>query len=85
MFEIQKHIPIPESRGRPGIANGYPFDSMEVGDSFAVQVDPGKTMASVQKHVRSVACSPNHRKKHKYVTRSLVENERVVVRIWRTA
>ena len=84
MFEIQKHIPIPESRGRTRMENGYPFDSMEIGDSFAVPVDPGKIVASVQKHVRSAACSPNHRKKHKYVTRALVEDGREVVRIWRT-
>lgn len=85
MFEIQKGIPIPESRGRPCLDHGYPFDSMDVGDSFAVPVDPGTTRAAVQKHVMSVACGPKHRKNQKYVTRSVVEDGRVVVRVWRTA
>lgn len=85
MFEIQKNVPIPESRGRPSIGMVYPFDQMEVGDSFAVPVDATKKIASVQRDIRSAARSPNHRKCHKYVTRSLVEDRQVVVRIWRTA
>lgn len=40
MFDVQKNIPITESRGRPCLDHGYPFDSMDVGDSFAVPVDP---------------------------------------------
>lgn len=31
----------------------------------------------------SVACGPKHRKNQKYVTRSVVEDGRVVVRVWR--
>lgn len=84
MFEIQKNVQIPESRGRP-VGMVYPFDQMEVGDSFAVPVDATKKIASVQRDIRSAARSPNHRKSHKYVTRSLVEDGQVVVRIWRTA
>lgn len=86
MFEIQKHIPIPEwRRGRPSLDRGYPFDSMDVGDSFAVPVDPGTNRTAVQKHVRLVAFRPEHRKNHKYVTRSMVEDGREVVRVWRAA
>ena len=88
MFEIQKNVPIPESRGRHGRPNNYPFVDMEVGDSFAVAVGPEKTIASVQRQLRSVAVSFARRNAsyQKYVTRALVEDGTgVVVRIWRTA
>jgi len=41
MFEIEKSIPIPEdwSRGRK---QKYPFDNMEIGDSFFVPRDEEK-------------------------------------------
>ena len=38
MFEIDKNIPIPMSDRIDGNAK-YPFGSMEVGDSFAIQND----------------------------------------------
>lgn len=88
MLEIQKNVPIPASRGRHGRPSIYPFADMEVGDSFAVAVDPEKTIASVQKYIRSAAGNFARRNAsyQKYVTRALVEDGTgVVVRIWRTA
>lgn len=87
MFEIQKNVPTPESRGRHGRPNNYPFADMEVGDSFAVAVDPEKTIASVQRKLLSAAANfaRRHASYQKYGTRSLVEDGQPVIRIWRTA
>lgn len=88
MFEIQKGIPIPESRGRRGRPNTYPFAAMKVGDSFSVPVEPGRPIAYVQKSIRAAALSFAKRHGnvgHEYVTRSLREDGNLAVRIWRTA
>lgn len=88
MFAIQKNVPIPESRGRHGRPNNYQFADMEVGDSFSVPVKPEKTIAYVQKYLRSAAMNFARRHGqvgHEYVTRSLSEDGLPVVRIWRTA
>jgi hypothetical protein len=49
MIEIQKNIAIPENvgRGRPSI---YPFDKLEIGDSFLFPVEKAgqKAHAAVQ-------------------------------------
>ena len=45
MYRIQKNIPIPAKmpQGRKQI---YPFDRMEVGDSFAVPLSKRKSLVS---------------------------------------
>lgn len=77
-FVVEKGVPIPSRRniGRPSI---YPWASMQVGDSFFAPIGKGK--AGVAKG------SYNAQKLHgiKLTTRSVTENGRAGVRIWRTA
>lgn len=75
MFEIQKHIPIPDARSAP---KAYPFQQMDIGDSFSVPL-------SARKNARVAASVDAQRNGRKYVTRTLVEDEKYICRIWRTA
>jgi hypothetical protein len=42
-FEIEKGIPVPEYAGRGGRTNKYPWEDMEVGDSFFVPAEGKKS------------------------------------------
>ncbi len=74
---IDKHIPVPIRHG--GRSAIYPWDKMNVGDSFFV---PGKTYYQVSGSVNY------HRIKHpgwKMSGRNLTENGVAGVRFWRIA
>lgn len=73
MYKIQKNIPIPtkDARGRKKL---YPFDDMEVGDSFAVPL--------IKKRSISCAVSQEH-KKHQGERRFSVRVLKNEIRIWR--
>lgn len=75
-FHIEKHIAVPQKVGRPNI---YPFDEMEVGDSFVVHADIAKqaTMAAYR-----YAFNKRKRGEHRaFVTRKIDDNN---TRIWRS-
>ena len=72
MFEIEKGIEIGKLRGKDV---SYPFKMMDIGDSFFVPCEKGKTEA-VQ---RSVSQCARHRKPFKFATRQLEDG----VRCWR--
>lgn len=77
MFKIEKGVPIKSSR------SDYPFDDMEVGDSFAVPVTSESPTAV--KNRLSAACAYHQRKlaPRKFIVRVEVGSRKV--RVWRTA
>lgn len=84
-FEIEKDIPVP-SRMRSSEVK-YPFATMAVGDSFAVDLPADKKDVRRQ-HYRFIAAIRARRKvspRERYTTRVVLENEKRRLRIWRDA
>ena len=54
MFEIQKHIPIPETRGAP---TEYPFHQMDIWDSFSVPLSARRAATSQGRWSRTESIS----------------------------
>ena len=73
-FVIEKNIPVPAGRAS---RNGYPFERMEVGDSFAVT-----GLASSQDNaLRSTVCLYN--KRHAPVSLRVRKMGPGELRVWR--
>ncbi len=72
MYQIESNIPIPELAGRK--PPKYPFDSMNVGDSFRVSAEEVKS-------ARQSAFAYARRKNVKFSTRHDGDG----LRIWKTA
>lgn len=70
MNKLQKGIPIPNKRY--GLTSKYPFDNMEVGDSF---VASKHSILSVARNWARI-----NKKDYKFTTRKIAENK---IRIWR--
>jgi hypothetical protein len=88
MYVIEKNIPTPNPT-RNGIAfYKYPFFTMNVGDSFAVPVDPTTTL-NYSRVANRVAIAIYNQKKRsnnnnmKFCYRTDKVNR--VIRVWRTA
>ena len=88
MYKVEKNIPMPNAT-RNGVAYyKYPFFTMNVGDSFAVPVDPTTTLNYIRVANR-VAQSINAQKKRSnnnnmtFCYRTDKVNR--VIRVWRTA
>lgn len=81
---IEKNIPLPGKRA--GAGNAYPFDDMEVGDSFSVPFSGESWGKWGDKSVSrvSAACAA-YSKKHnrKFVTRTFKHEG--IIRCWRIA
>jgi hypothetical protein len=88
MYKVEKNIAMPNP-----VRNGvpyykYPFYTMNVGDSFAVPVDPSTTLNYIRVSNRLSACIW-HQKKRKdnngrtFATRTDKVNR--IIRVWRTA
>lgn len=86
MFTIEKGIPCPALQPR-GVTSKYPFDKMEVGDSFFVPVSPkegeavehalSRLRSNIEGNKRRVVKMTGHT-----ITVRIVEGG---VRVWRTA
>jgi hypothetical protein len=74
-YQITNQVPIPKRAGKLGKPIVYPFEDMNVGDSFLV-TDVRKFDAS-----RNSACKYGQRHNKKFVTSFTDEG----VRIWRIA
>jgi len=72
MFEIEKNVPLPERKAN---TSKYPFNSMEIGDSFAVPAD-------IKGTVMNAATTSGRYHGKKFSARQIDEN---TARIWRTA
>lgn len=70
MYKIQKNIPIPPKV--VGRKNPYPFDDMEVGDSFSVPLNKYKAV--------TYAINRHQKVSNMKFTRRALSNE---VRVWR--
>ena len=79
-IKVEKGLPIPKS-GSGGHNAKYPWDSMEIGDSFLVPYRPNVPNAHTQTNL--LCCANGHAKKNnlpnKYRTRCCPDG----VRIWR--
>ena len=74
-FQVQKGIEIPE-RGPLSRSCIYPWNKMEIGDSFFL---PNYKISQVS----SGACAAGKRYGKMYITRTLIENDIKGVRVWR--
>lgn len=77
MYQIESGIAIPKKLTGLGVSK-YPFDAMEVGDSFFC---PGKT----SDQLAGSAHSHGKRTGRKYTVRKAEENATQGARVWRTA
>ena len=87
MFEIEKGVPVPAGKRGGGRKAIYPFDTMSVGDSFAVPRDKGVTKAGGDVRQSTVSsCARLYARKHnpsaKFTVRVVDEN---TLRCWRIA
>ena len=83
-FKIESKVPVDEtavSLGPKPTRVFYPFDQMEVGNSFSVPVIRGKTAKQIQKSL--YYCVRNFQKKNpKAEFKIAIQNKEV--RVWRT-
>jgi len=88
MYKVEKNIPMPNAT-RNGVASyKYPFFTMNVGDSFAVPVDPTTTLnyIRVANRVAVNICMQYKRPKNEGRTFSYrTDKVNRVIRVWRTA
>jgi len=70
-IEVESGIPIPKG----GRRHSWPFNTMDVGQSFAVPVKKAPTPKSMMGRYGD----------KKFTSRTIVENGTKVCRIWRTA
>ena len=88
MYKVEKNIAMPNP-----IRNGvpyykYPFYTMNVGDSFAVPVDPTTTLNYIRVANRLSTCICAQRKRKGNDGRDFsIRTDKVnrVIRVWRTA
>ena len=76
MYKIEKGIPIPRTRWGPGCYNKYPFDLLEVGDSFLVETTD---KYEKRKKQASIIATSKSRRPQQFATRTVPEG----VRVWR--
>lgn len=84
MFKIEKGVPMPERAKFIPRANKYPFDAMEVGDSFAIDFDKPTDGPVLCRRVRNAAHRWRVQNLSTLAFRAVVvkENDVDVVRVW---
>ena len=85
MYKIEKNIEMPNPIWNGVVSHKYPFVDMEVGDSFAVSVDPTTKLNYKQVSGRVQSCISAHRKRQPdrtYALRTLKHEK--CIRVWRT-
>lgn len=82
-IKVDKGIPRPRGAGRRG-GTKYPWEDMQVGDSFAVPLR-GRPASAVQAGLTSSKSGAQKKYGHKYVTSVVDEDGVRVVRVWRVA
>lgn len=100
MFKIENTVPVPAITGRGRHGNVYPFDQLEVGQSFFVEgekaISPSTVSAATARYaVPAEDGSTKTNKKgetvpimvatRKFINRKVEENGVKGVRVWRTA
>ena len=88
MYKVEKNISMPNPI-RNGLAYyKYPFFTMNVGESFAVPVDPTTTLNYIRVANRvNVAMAAQHNRKGNGERKFSYRTDKVnrVIRVWRTA
>ncbi len=81
MIEIEQGIPMPPPRksGGGGGNQKYPWEGMQIGDSFFVPQPPGITLAKLQIRVNGSAAPAGKRLGTRYTVRQVEGG----VRVWR--
>lgn len=74
-IKIDKNIPLPRASKKRTV---YPFQSLAVGESFFV---PGRTPATISGSRQYAERATGHR----FISRSVDENGKNGVRVWRVA
>lgn len=74
-FKIEKSVPVPMARSK---VSDYPFDEMNVGDSFLIPTDE-KDKRIIQSRVSGSAVAKAYKTKMKFSTRCVDGG----VRVWR--
>jgi len=82
-FTIEKGVPYPK-KGKKGFVN-YPFDEMEVGDSFFVPLKKGNKITSLQPQILSNAKSYALHNKKDWTFKTSREEDETGIRIWRVS
>lgn len=77
---IEKNVPVPSGR-QP--KKYFPFDKMEIGDSFAVPVPEGAQVGEFSAKVRTHAINWGRQNGAKFSV--LLVDEQTNVRVWRVA
>ena len=88
MYTIEKNIPMPNATRNGVPYYKYPFFTMNVGDSFAVPVDPTTTLNYIKVHSRIRVSIRNHRKRENSGECSFscrTDKVNRIIRVWRTA
>ena len=78
-IQIEKGIPLINSKGNNF---GYPFDEMEVGDSFALKVKEGEDAAFLLRRVSSA--KSYYQSKFNPTRKYIARNMKTEIRVWRT-
>ena len=80
-YEIEQGVPVPADRS---IRNSkYPFEKMEVGDSFAVPVPDTERAGDYAAGIRTVAYAWGKKRSGKFKVR--IEGNHTSIRVWRVA
>lgn len=82
-IEVEKNVPFEKKRGNYG--KNYPFDKMEVGDSFTIPKVSNRTLAGTQQTLLSAAKTYSLRNKLNWTFSTKTDKETNTVRIWRLA
>lgn len=80
MIQIDRNIPLPVAQ-EVVAKTRYPFDVMNVGDSFLVPTEEGRTGRQLMQRVSPAASRHASRNGRKYALRIVEEG----VRVWRVA
>lgn len=86
---VERNIPIPRKPGRRGNAT-KPFrtrdrlKSMNVGESFAIQIDDGYEAEVVRNRIRSYCSYLGKTSGFTYITRVTPNDKKHEIRVWRT-
>lgn len=77
MYEIKKHVPMPHPKSCS--SQMYPFDQMEVGDMFEVEIPNGFERSTIQARLSNVISNRKKVSDHRYSLRSFPTH----IGVWR--
>ena len=81
-IKVEKNVPLPARRGSKN--HKYPWEEMEIGDSFSVPID-GRGPQMVAASVGRAAQVAKIKYQHRYSVLTVEENGAKIIRVWRVA